>query len=294
MIHTPVLTEEVLHYLDPKPSENFIDATIGQGGHAIEILKKNGPDGLLLGIDLDTSQIENSKLTTKEFKKRTILINDSYTNIKGIVEKENFRPVNGILLDLGMSSWQLENSKRGFSFQRNERLDMRYSLTYPLTAEKIINYYSKAEIEKILKDYGEEKFAKQIAEKIIEKEKTKSIESTYELKEIITKALPQRFQRQKIHPATRTFQALRIAINHELDNLKDFLPKAVEVLSSGGRLAVISFHSLEDRIIKNFFKQKEKENTVKILTKKTVTAGETELSKNPRSRSAKLRVIVKY
>lgn len=292
-MHIPVLKKEVLHYLNPQANENFVDATVGQGGHALEILKRNGPNGLLLGMDWDPRQIENSKLITKEFKKRTILVNDSYTNIKETVEKENFRPVNGILLDLGMSSWQLENSKRGFSFQKNEKLDMRYSLLNPLTAEKIINYYSKAEIEKILKDYGQEKFARQIAKAIVKQRKKKNIESTYELKKVIAKAIPKRFQRQKIHPATRTFQALRIAVNQELDNLKEFLPKALEVLADGGRLAVISFHSLEDGMVKNFFKEKEKENIVKILTKKPVTAGRAELSENPRSRSAKLRAIIK-
>lgn len=291
MIHIPVLTKEILKYLNLKPNENFIDATVGEGGHAIEILKRNGPKGLVLGIDSDPEQIKNAGINTQNFKKRIILANDSYANLKEIVDKNNFRPVNGILLDLGISSWQLEKSKKGFSFQEDEPLDMRYSPANPVTAEKIVNEYKDSEIEKVLEDYGEEKFAKQIVKKITERRKLKRIKSTFELKNIIINAVPSRYLAKRIDPATRTFQALRIAVNQELDNLKEFLPRAIEILVGGGRLVIISFHSLEDRMVKNFFK--EKESAVKILTKKPVTAGKSELSQNPRSRSAKLRAIVK-
>ncbi len=293
MIHKPVLIKEVLKYLNPKPNENFIDATIGQGGHAVEILKQNGPDGLLLGIDLDSKQIENSRALTEKFKKRIILVNDSYVNLKYIIEKENFRPVMGILLDLGMSSWQLEKSGRGFTFQKNEVLDMRYNMQNMLTAGKIINEYPEKEIEKILRDSGEEKFAKHIAKKIAKSRKEKKIQSTFELKNIIAKALPVKFHHGKIHFATRTFQALRITVNQELDNLKEVLPKTLEVLAGDGRLVVISFHSLEDRIVKDFFKSKEEKGLIKIITKKPIMALESEILNNPRSRSAKLRAIVK-
>jgi len=292
-MHIPVLTKEILKYLEVKPNENFIDATVGESGHTLEILKKNGPKGCVLAIDLDPKQVENSRLHTAHFKERVMLVNDSYINIKDIIRRENFKLVDGILLDLGMSSWQLEESKRGFSFKRNEVLDMRYSMENVLTAEKIVNEYPEYEIEKILRDYGEEKFAGKIARKISEIRKTKRIQSTFELKEAIQDALPPKFRSGKIHVATRTFQALRIAVNGELDNLKEFLPQAIEVLSSGGRLAIISFHSLEDRMVKNFFKNKLQQGLVKILTKKPITASYAEVLKNPRSRSAKLRAIIK-
>lgn len=252
MVHKPVLIKEVLKYLNPKPNENFIDATIGEGGHAKEILNKNRPLGKLLAIDLDKSQIENSRLNLSAFGERIILINDSYSNIKEIVEKTGFNPVNGILLDLGFSSWHLEKSNKGFSFQKDEPLDMRYSDNNELTAEKIVNEYPEKEIEKILREYGEEKFSKIIAQKIVEYRNIKNIKTTLELKGIIESVIS---KREKIHPATRTFQALRIAVNRELDNLKEFLPKAVEILADNGRLVVISFHSLEDKIVKKFFNQ---------------------------------------
>ncbi len=293
MIHTPVLKKEVLEYLDPKADENFIDGTIGQAGHTLLILEKNKPDGRVLGIDQDSQQIENSKLETVHFKDRVVLINDSYSNLKEIVEEINFKPVNGILLDLGYSSWQLENSGKGFSFKKDEMLDMRYDLESILTAEKIINEYPKEEIIKILKEYGEEKFAKQIANEIFEKRKTKRIQSTFQLVDLIEKAVPRKFRQSNIHVATRTFQAIRIAVNGELDNLKKVLPNAISVLSPGGRLVIISFHSLEDRIVKNFFKEESNKKIIKILTPKPVMALPEEISVNPRSRSAKLRVIVK-
>ena len=291
MLHIPVLTKEVLELLDPKENENFIDCTVGQGGHTTLILEKNKPNGKVLGIDIDPDQIKNCKLKNKD--SRLILVNDSYTNLQKIVEENNFGPVNGILLDLGMSSWQLEGTTKGFSFQKNEDLDMRYNTAQTLTAKIIVNEYSKEDLEKILKEYGEERFARKIAEKIIEERNRKEIESTLQLVEIIKKAIPSRFGYSKIHCATRTFQALRIAVNDELENLKTVLPQAVSVLSLGGRMVIISFHSLEDRIVKNFFKEKEKEGEIKILTKKPIMAEERESILNPRSRSAKLRAIIK-
>lgn len=293
MTHVPVLTKQVLRYLNPKPNENFIDGTVGQAGHAMLMLEKTKPDGRVLGIDLDANQIENSKILTADQKQRIVLVNDSYVNIADIVERVNFRPVNGILLDLGYSSWQLEYSGRGFSFKNNEVLDMRYQLQNVLTAEKIINEYPKDIIEKIITEYGQEKFARQITNKITEQRKIKRIQSTFELVGIIEKAVPLKFRHGKIHVATRTFQAIRIAVNRELDNVKTFLPKALEVLSKGGRLVVLSFHSLEDRIVKNFFKEKSKEGIVKILTPKPIRGDLSEISKNPRARSAKLRAIIK-
>ena len=283
-MHIPVLGEEVLKYLDPKPNENFIDCTFGQGGHASAILEKTKPNGKVLGIDLN--------IRFKGYK-RLILEKDNFANLKEIVGKTKFGKADGILLDLGLSSWHLEESGGGFSFQKQEPLDMRYNAANQLTAEKIVNFWSAPEIEKILTEYGEEKFAGEIAREIINSRQEGQIKNTSQLVTIIRRALPARYQRQKIHPATRTFQALRIAVNDELNNLQVVLPQTLEVLKKGGRLVVISFHSLEDRIVKNFLKDKVKENLISILAKKPVVASFQEIKDNPRARSAKLRAAVK-
>ncbi len=298
MIHTAVLKKEVLEYLDPQQNENFIDCTIGEGGHAEDILGKNGPEGKVLGIDLDPQQIVASQWLHVQFKDRIVLANDSYTNITEIVERKGITPINGILLDLGMSSAQLARAHKGFSFQVDQGLDMRYNdeANY-LTAEKIVNEWSEEKIKEILENYGEEKFAKKIAKNIVDERKNGRIKSTFQLIEIIKDATPSAYWRGKIHYATRTFQALRIAVNDELENIKRVLPQAVSILAPGGRLVVISFHSLEDKIVKDFFKQaslvKASTRQIKILTKKPITANRDELGKNPRARSAKLRVVVK-
>jgi len=305
-IHIPVLQKEVIECLEPKPNENFIDCTIEEGGHTLAILEKNGPDGKVLGIELDPELYKKLKECLRFYlKQRVILVNDSYTNLKEIVEREKFKNVSGILFDLGLSSWHLEESGRGFSFQKKEPLDMRYNPQNPLTAEKIVNYWSKPEIEKILRDCGEEKFALRIAETIINFRKIRPIETTSQLVEIIKKAVPTWYHSKKIprrkafgflrgkHFATRTFQALRITVNDELTNLEKALPQAIDILKPGGRIVVISFHSLEDRIVKNFFKKKIEENLIQILNKKPVSPSFKEIKINPRSRSAKLRAAEK-
>lgn len=298
MIHTAVLKKEVLEYLDPKQNENFIDCTIGEGGHSEDILAKNGPEGKVLGIDLDPQQIAASQWLHVQFKDRIILVNDSYAELAEIIKRKNFGQVNGILLDLGMSSAQLAAAHKGFSFQIDQGLDMRYNdeANY-LTAEKIVNEWPEEKIEEILENYGEEKFAKKIAKNIVEQRKLGRIKTTFQLIEVIKDATPSAYWRGKIHYATRTFQALRIAVNDELENIKKVLPQALEVLAPEGRLAVISFHSLEDRIVKKFLANVAKTTQgvprIKILTKKPITASRDELGKNPRSRSAKLRVAVK-
>ncbi len=289
-IHKPVLQKQILRYLDPKPNENFIDATIGEGGHAEIILKENGPGGKVLGIELDPEQVKNCRDKLKKFKDRLILANDSYLNLEEIVEKNNFGPINGILFDLGMSSWHLEKSGRGFTFQKDEPLDMRYNLQTALTAEKILNQWPEDKIEKILKEYGQERFSKRIAAEIVRVRKEKPIKTTFQLKEIIKKAVPKRFRHKRIHFATRIFQALRITVNKELDNLREALPQILEVLSPGERLVVVSFHSLEDKIVKNFLKNQK---GLKILTKKPIEADLKEIKINPRARSAKLRAAVR-
>lgn len=319
MIHTAVLKKQVLEYLNPSQNENFIDCTIGEGGHAEEILKRNGPNGKVLGIDLDPLQISSAQWLQAHFQDRIILVNDSYANLKEIVNRKNFGPVypvrgqgvsgaskitqtsngvHGILLDLGMSSAQLrggsEGRSRGFSFKVDQGLDMRYNDHFGyLTAEKILNEWPEQKIEKILKEYGEEKFSKKIAKAIVEKRKTGRIKTTFQLIGVIKESVPQAYQKAKIHYATRTFQALRIAVNDELENIKIVLPQALSVLSPGGKLAVISFHSLEDRIIKEFFADEAKKGVLKLINKKPVTASAGELRENPRARSAKLRAIIK-
>ncbi|MEI7424678.1 MAG: 16S rRNA (cytosine(1402)-N(4))-methyltransferase RsmH [Candidatus Staskawiczbacteria bacterium] len=294
MIHTAVLKKEVLEYLEPKQNENFVDCTIGEGGHSEDILSKNGPDGKVLGIDLDPQQIVASQWLHVQFKDRIILANDSYTNVTEIANRKNFGPINGILLDLGMSSAQLVRANKGISFQVDQGLDMRYNdETNYLTADKIVNEWPEEKIEEILESYGEEKFAKKIAKNIVEERKKGRIKTTFQLIEIIKDATPSSYWRGKIHYATRTFQALRIAVNDELENVKKVLPQAVSILAPEGRLVVISFHSLEDRIVKNYLASESKKGTIKILTKKPIIAGREELGKNPRARSAKLRVAVK-
>jgi len=295
MIHIPVLQKEVLQHLNPKPNQNFIDCTIGEAGHTLAILEKILPHGKVLGIDWSSELIKSLEFKVKSLKlsRRVILVCDNFSNLKEIVEREKFRLVQGILFDLGMSSWHLEESGRGFSFLRKEPLDMRYNSQNPLTAEKIVNYWSESEIEKILREYGEERFFGKIAKEIIKERKAKPIKNTSQLIEVLKRAIPFRYQHRKIHFATKTFQALRIAVNEELKNLKEVLPQALEILMPGGSLVIISFHSLEDRIVKNFFRNQAKEGLLKILTKKPIRPKEEEIKINPRSRSAKLRAILK-
>jgi 16S rRNA (cytosine1402-N4)-methyltransferase len=287
-MHTPVLLRESVEQLNPSSNQNFIDCTLGEAGHTKAILEKNGPKGKVLGIDQDAEQIK--KIPKQE---RLILANDNFSNLKEIARKKKFGPVSGILLDLGIASSHFEESGRGFSFLKKESLDMRLNQKNPLTAEKILNYWSGQEISKVLSEYGEERFAQEISAEILEQRKVKPVSNTLQLVEILRKAIPFKQQHQKIHFATRTFQALRIAVNDEIENLKKVLPQALEILKPGGRLAVISFHSLEDRIVKNFFKEKSASGELKILTKKPVLASQQEIKNNPRSRSAKLRAAQK-
>ena len=294
-MHIPVLQNEVLEYLDPRPNENFIDCTIGEAGHSFAILERNSPKGKVLGIDWSPKLIKKLelKVTSYNLQKRLILVCDNFTNLEEIVKKYNFGSVYGILFDLGMSSWHLEKSGRGFSFMKNEPLDMRYNFKNQLTAAKIVNWWSSQEIGKILNEYGEERFAKRIANQIAKERRVRSIETTFELVRIIKKATPSFYHHKRIHFATKTFQALRITVNDELDNLKKGLVGALAILKPGGRLIVISFHSLEDRIVKIFFRDKTKEELLHILTKKPVSPSLRELKVNHRARSAKLRAAIK-
>jgi 16S rRNA (cytosine1402-N4)-methyltransferase len=251
-------------------------------------LEKIGPKGKILGIEADEELFEKIKSKVKE--KRLILVRDSYKNLEKIIKNKKFGPVKGILFDLGLSSWHLEESKKGFSFKKDEILDMRYDLKNPLTARKILNEWPKGEIEKILREYGQEIFADRIAREIL---KRRPIEKTFQLVEAIKEATPGWYKKRKIHFATKTFQALRIAVNEELENLKSALPQALKILEKDGRLVVVSFHSLEDKIVKNFLKENSKKGLIKILTKKPIRPSQEEIKKNPRARSAKLRAAIK-
>ncbi|MCH8986805.1 16S rRNA (cytosine(1402)-N(4))-methyltransferase RsmH [Patescibacteria group bacterium] len=286
-MHIPVLVSEVVEYLNPKRNENFIDATLGGAGHTKAILDHNAPAGKVLGIDLDEDVIRDTRYEIRNTK-RLLLVHGNFADIKEIAKENKFHPVHGILFDLGFSSDQLEQRKRGFSFQKDEPLDMRYDTNNPFDAEKIVNYSSKAEIEVILKEFGEEQFAKEIAREIIETRSIKPITTTKQLVNAVQKATPRWYHKRKIHPATKTFQALRISTNNELENLKQGLKAAVKIVQDQGRIVVISFHSFEDRIVKKFFNETK---GLTIRTKKPITPSQKEIQINPRSRSAKLRAV---
>ncbi|MEK7212009.1 MAG: 16S rRNA (cytosine(1402)-N(4))-methyltransferase RsmH [Patescibacteria group bacterium] len=314
-MHVPVMLKEAMKWLDPKPNQNFIDCTLGGGGHAIEILRATVPNGKLLGIDLDKGAGVRLQSLAKDEginPDRIIFANDNFRQLAEIVRKNNFEPARGALLDLGFSSIELEEGGLGLSFQKDEPLDMRYGHQGDLTAAEIINAWSAEDLEGIFKKYGEEKLSKQIAEKIIKARRGRSdasdagrpvssasgrkILTTGALRDIILEAYREKLRSKKevpwiggIHPATRVFQALRIAVNDEYGALKEMLPAAAGILAPSGRLVVISFHSGEDRIVKHFFRS----SGLKILTKKPVLPSEAEVAANPRSRSAKMRVAEK-
>jgi len=303
-LHKPVLLHETIESLNLKEDSVVVDATFGGAGHSREILKII-TEGKLIGIDADEEAIENFKKENEQ-DARIALVNDNFSNLENILADLKIEKVDGILADLGWSSDQLVG--KGMSFGQEEELDMRLDQTQELSAQKVVNEYPQKELQKIISSYGEERFAKSIAKKIVERRQEKKIEITTELAEIIASAVPGKYRNGKINPATRTFQALRIEVNQELANLKKFLPAAVSALNPGGRLVIISFHSLEDRIVKEIYRENARgcicpptfpqcvcdgKPVVKVITKKPVVAGEKELGDNPRARSAKLRVAEK-
>ena len=286
MIHTPVLVKEVIKYLRIRPEGVYVDATVGTGGHAKFILEKL-KTGLFVGIDRDKYQLDITRNYLKAYKKKARFFQSNYTSLKELLKKLQIKFIDGILFDFGISSIQLETPSRGFSFQSDGPLDMRMGTTgkNTITAGDIINTYSRENLAEIFYKYGEEKYSRRIASGIVDYRSSKKIESTEELNRIIISAIPNNFY--SVNISARIFQSLRIAVNDELDNISAGLNKAVGVLSKGGRIVAISFHSLEDRIVKNFFRNKKSE--LKILTPKPVVPIEEEIEKNPRSRSAKLR-----
>ena len=314
MRHVPVLLKGTLIALQLRPGMNVIDCTLGDAGHSEAILDETGPTGMLLGLDADIESILRAKRYLYRFENRAILVKSNFEYLKKVVDENKFKPVNAILMDLGWSSPQFEERGRGFSFQTDEPLDMRYSTAEKETAADIVNSYNEQELASIFKNFGEEKLSKEIAKAIVSftkhrvskdatrydsAESNKKIERTGELTEIILQVYRIKLRTDKaipwiggLHPATKVFQALRMAVNHELENLKSVLPQAVDLLASGGRLAVITFHSLEDRIVKQYFKSMANK-TIKLINKKPISATDEEIRLNPRSRSAKLRVIEK-
>ncbi|MFA5166163.1 MAG: 16S rRNA (cytosine(1402)-N(4))-methyltransferase RsmH [Candidatus Paceibacterota bacterium] len=288
--HIPVLLEEVIAYLDPRVNEKVIDGTAGFGGHSQKILEKVGVNGKVLMIEWDPQVAEalREKFAVEIKQGRAVVENDNYAHLEAIARRHGFAPVEKILLDIGISSFDIDQSGRGFTFQKDEPLDMRFSPDAPKSAYEIVNSYSEDDLEKVLREYGEEKFARRIARMIVGQRKTKPITTTFELAALIKKCLPGWKK-----DLGRSFQAIRIEANQELANLKNVLPQALEILPSGGRLAVISFHSLEDRIVKNYFRELKDKGLAEILTKKPVTAGEKEITANSRSGSAKMRVLQK-
>jgi 16S rRNA (cytosine1402-N4)-methyltransferase len=288
--HLPVLLDAVLAGLAPRPGGRYIDGTLGGGGHAAAILERCAPDGLLLGVDADPAALAAAAQHLSGFGARAQLAHGNFGDLAEIAATHGFRQADGILLDLGVSSHQLDTAERGFSFQAEGPLDMRLDPTAGAPASELVNRASEAQLADIIFEYGEERAARRIARVIVEARRRERLESTSQLAALVSRAVGGRHG--KIHPATRTFQALRIAVNGELDNLKRALPQAVELLAPGGRLAVIAFHSLEDRIVKHFFRAAAAapEARVAIITKKPIEAQEPEARANPRSRSAKLRI----
>lgn len=306
MKHIPVLLNEVVESLNLKPGDSAIDCTLGDGGHAEKILETITSSGKFLGIDADPESLMRAKQNLYNFADNSIFVRDNFVNLKKIVAHENFGLVNGVLMDLGWSTPQFKERGRGFSFEGDEPLDMRYSSSFQTsntntaTAAEIVNTFSESELARIFKEYGEENFAQDIAHAIFEQRQLQPFTTTGQLREVILQVYRNRLNSTKeipwvggIHPATKVFQALRIAVNTELEVLKQALPQALEVLAKGGRLAVISFHSLEDRIVKHYFQSLEGE-IGELITKKPITASALELENNPSARSAKLRVFQKY
>jgi len=308
--HEPVLYQEVLQAMEPRSGGRYLDATVGAGGHAYGILEASSPSGLLLGLDVDPQAIALAEKRLAPFGERVILRKVSYRRLQEELQRLGWETVDGILLDLGLSSMQLDTTQRGFSFQTDAPLDMRFDPANRLTAAKLVNQLSQAELAELLFTYGEERHSRKIARAIVS---ARPIRTTRELAEIVSKAVPQRGRgsssgRPRIHPATRTFQALRIEVNRELETLESVLPQAVEAVASGGVLAVIAYHSLEDRLVKRYFRQESKDcicppnvpvctcghqAQVIRLQRKPVRPSPEEIRRNPRSRSARLRAVRK-
>ncbi len=307
--HTSAMPDEVLHYLDVKPDGIYVDGTLGGAGHAGAICKRLGENGTFIGIDQDTAAIDNAKIKLATVQPAVHLIHDNFANLPHVLSELNLKAVDGILIDIGLSQYQLDGSGRGFSFSKAEPLDMRMNVINNMTASDIVNTWDARDLVEIFFKFGEEKFSRQVARRIIEARGKKMIETSFELAEIIKAAIPVKAaKKQKIHPATRVFQAIRIAVNDELGRLQAFMDQFHHHLNPKGRLVVLSFHSLEDRIVKKGIRSLEiececpkdfpkcvcnKERVVKALTRKAIAPTKEEVDGNPMARSTKLRACEK-
>ncbi|HOP72473.1 MAG TPA: 16S rRNA (cytosine(1402)-N(4))-methyltransferase RsmH [Thermoclostridium caenicola] len=308
--HKPVMLDECIDYLNIRANGVYVDATLGGAGHSSAILKRLGPEGLLIGIDQDQDAIRaaGQKLENVQTQGRYVLYHTNFEKIREVIGMQKLKAVDGVLMDLGVSSYQLDEGERGFSYQQDAPLDMRMNKSEEMDAAWVVNNLSREELTRIIREYGEEKWASRIAEFIVKSRETQKITTTGQLVDIIKAAIPAAARREGPHPAKRTFQAIRIAVNRELEVLEKTLGEIIDFLNPGGRLAVITFHSLEDRIVKQIFKDKAqgcicpgdfpkcvcgRTPQIRILTRKPVTPSEDELERNPRARSAKLRVAEK-
>ncbi len=307
--HISVLKEETIESLNIKPDGIYVDGTLGGGGHSLEICKKLGNKGRLIGIDQDMDAIRAATERLKDYEDKVTIVHSNYKDIDSVLRGLSIDGVDGILLDLGVSSYQLDNAERGFTYREDTPLDMRMDQSNLLTAGDIVNNYSEQELFRVIKEYGEDGFAKNIAKHIVKARQLKPIETTGQLNEIIRAAIPAKVRQGQGHPSKKTFQAIRIELNKELEVLDSSLDKMIELLNPGGRLSVITFHSLEDRIVKNIFRRNMnpctcppefpvcvcgKKATGKVITRKPITPGEEELENNKRAKSSKLRVFEKY
>ena len=304
--HYSVMLTETINELNIKPDGIYIDGTLGGAGHSYEIVKRLSEKGHLYGIDQDEAAIEAASERLKDFKDVTTIIRANYKDAVRLVKEQGIKGADGILLDLGVSSYQLDTVERGFTYKYDTPLDMRMDTRQRLTAKEIVNTYSQKDLARIIRDYGEDDFAQNIAKHIVSEREKKEIETTFELNEIIKAAIPMKIRKTGGHPSKQTFQALRIECNHELDVLRDSLDEMIDFLNPGGRIAIITFHSLEDRIVKTCFKKNEDPCTCpknfpvcvcgnvskgKVITRKPILPSEDELNENSRSKSAKLRVF---
>ena len=304
--HKSVLLNETIENLNIKPDGIYVDGTLGGGGHSYEIAKRLSENGRLIGIDQDEDAIRAAGERLAEFKDKVTIVRDNYCNMDKVLKSLGVRGADGILLDIGVSSYQLDTVERGFSYKYDTALDMRMDLRQPLSAKEIVNDYSQADLARIIRDYGEDKFANNIAKHIVAARQKKPIETTYELNDIIKAAIPAKMRAEGGHPSKRTFQAIRIECNRELDVLKNSLEEMIRFLNPGGRICIITFHSLEDRIVKSMFKKQENPCTCppgfpvctcgkvslgKVITRKPILPSEEELEVNSRSKSAKLRIF---
>lgn len=304
--HKSVLLNETIDGLNIKPDGIYVDGTLGGGGHAYEVCRRLGEKGSIVGIDQDAAAIEAASARLKDFGEKVTIVRSNYCDMKSKLHELGIDKVDGIVLDLGVSSYQLDTAERGFSYREDAPLDMRMDTRQKMTARDIVNDYTEADLYRVIRDYGEDKFAKNIAKHIVQARAVKPVETTAELSEIIRASIPMKFQKKSGHPAKRTFQAIRIELNRELDVLRDSLDDMIDLLNPGGRLCIITFHSLEDRIVKSAFRKNDnpctcppdfpvcvcgKKSKGSIITKKPILPSEEELEYNSRSKSAKLRIF---